>query len=201
MIWVAPRRQGESAMSNGVVFCQDCGSPIEGEPPTADDPTQRPPCPRCGSTARRFDLPAATVRIAMTLGSTTLTVTPYEDALLSKAQELITAGNYDVATVVAHMACEIGAERAISQAFTAKGVADLEESVSAFFSGYNLGTPRIRDLYNALTGRRIQDQPFWQAFVESATRRNRAVHKGSTITAVQAAASLQAARDLVAYLK
>lgn len=188
-------------MSNGVVFCQDCGVPIEGEPPTADDPAQRPPCARCGSKARRFDLPAATVSIAMTVGSATLTVTPYEDTLLSKAQELIKAGNYDIATVVAHMACEIGAERAISRAFTARGIADLEDSVSALFSGNNLAHEPIRNLYNALAGRKIQDQPFWQDFKESAIRRNRAVHKGRTITAIEAAASLQAARGLVAYLK
>jgi hypothetical protein len=41
---------------------------------------------------------------AMTTGSATLTITPYEDTLLLKAQELITNGAFDLAIVVAHMA-------------------------------------------------------------------------------------------------
>jgi hypothetical protein len=67
--------------------------------------------------------------------------------------------------------------------------------------GYNLANPRIRKLYNAVTGDEIQKQAFWQAFKESATRRNQAVHKGRIITEADAKASFQAASDLVAYLK
>jgi hypothetical protein len=49
------------------------------------------------------------------------------EMLLVKAQELITNGEFGIATVVAHTACEISAERAISQAFAAKGIAYLED--------------------------------------------------------------------------
>jgi hypothetical protein len=135
-------------------------------------------------------------------GSTaTLTLTRYEETLLTKARELIATGDFRIAVVVAHMACEISAERAISQAFAAKGIGYLEESVLAFLSGYSLANERIRDLYNAVTGNQIQNQFFWSHFKASAKRRNDAVHGGQTITKAEAEASLKAASDLVAYLK
>ncbi len=136
------------------------------------------------------------------VGSTaTLTLTRYEETLLTKAHELIATGDFSIAVVVAHMACEISAERAISHAFAAKGIGYIEESVLALFSGYNLANDRIRDLYNAVTGNQIQNQPFWGPFTASAKRRNNAVHKGKIITKGDAEASLQAASDFVAYLK
>jgi hypothetical protein len=67
--------------------------------------------------------------------------------------------------------------------------------------GYNLANDRVRKLYNAVTGDQIQTQSFWQAFKESATRRNQAVHNGRIATKAEAEASFKAASDLVAYLK
>jgi hypothetical protein len=183
----------------GGVFCTNCGTPIEGEPPIADDLAQRKPCPRCGSQARTVGLVA---RMQSTfVGRATLTVTPYSETLLAKSQDLIAKGEFSIAVVVAHMACEISAERAISQAFVSKGIEYLEESVLAFLNGYNLANKRIRNLYNAATGREIQKQAFWQAFKESATRRNNAVHTGGIVTKAEAEDSYRAANDLVAYLK
>ena len=91
--------------------------------------------------------------------------------------------------------------RPISQAFAAKGIGYLEEAVLALLSGYNLANERIRDLYNAVAGDKIQNQSFWCHFKASAKRRNDAVHGGKTITKAEADASLKAARELVAYLK
>jgi hypothetical protein len=129
-----------------------------------------------------------------------MTVVRYSETLLAKAKELISGGDYSIATVVAHMACEISAERAISAAFAATGIEYLEGPVMAFFNGHNLATERNRDLYVALAGKRVQDQPFWQAFMESATRRNAAVHKSRIITKAEAEASHKAASEFVAYL-
>jgi hypothetical protein len=56
------------------VFCTNCGDPIKGEPPIADDPAQREPCPRCGSIARRVNLEAAA--FAGSWGGSTLTLAP-----------------------------------------------------------------------------------------------------------------------------
>jgi hypothetical protein len=65
----------------------------------------------------------------------------------------------------------------------------------------DLANDRVRNLYNAVTGKEIQQQSFWNAFKESATRRNQAVHEGRILTKVEAEASLKAATDLVAFLR
>ena len=127
--------------------------------------------------------------------------TTYPEALLTTAQRLIADGEFSIAVVVAHMACEISAERALSRAFAAKGIGYLEESVEDLLPGYNLANDRVRNLYNTVTGNEIQKQSFWQAFKESATRRNRAVHMGRIVTKAEAEASFKAASDLVAFLK
>jgi hypothetical protein len=64
----------------------------------------------------------------------------------------------------------------------------------------NLANDRVRSLYNAVTGNEIQQQPFWAAFMQSATRRNQAVHEGRILTKAEAEASLKAASALIAFL-
>lgn len=153
--------------------------------------------------ARRVSFQAAPGHYSVTGASATLTAIPYPEKLLTKAQDLIASGDFgdfSIAVVVAHMACEISAERAISRTFTAKGIGYLEESVEDLLPGYNLANPRVCKLYNAVTGDQIQKQSFWQAFTESATRRNQAVHGGRIVTKAEAEASYKAASELVAYL-
>jgi hypothetical protein len=125
----------------------------------------------------------------------------YSQELLGIAKGLIERGNHSVAVVVCHMACEIAAERAFSAAYAAKGLTYLEPAVDDLLNGHNLAAEKNRNLYNALTGNTIQDEPFWQQFKASATRRNKAVHEGLIVNHQDAEASLQAARDLIAYLK
>jgi hypothetical protein len=123
------------------------------------------------------------------------------EALLATAWELMAKGEFSIGVVVAHMACEISTERALSRAFMTQGIGYLEESIEELLPGYNLANDRVRKLYNAVTGDQIQTQSFWQAFKESATRRNQAVHNGRIATKAEAEASFKAASDLVAYLK
>jgi hypothetical protein len=66
---------------------------------------------------------------------------------------------------------------------------------AAFLKGYNLSNPRNHDLYNSLTGGEIQKEAFWQAFKESAERRNRAVHEGAVVAEAEAKASYEAAKS------
>src|ERR1019366_3027302 len=165
------------------VFCNIWGASIAGEAPSGD-PAQRKPCPGCCSMGRRFGVQVSDgVRIGL---SATAIVIPYPEALLTKAQELIVNGDFSIAVVVAHMACEISVERAISRAFVEKGIGCLEESVEELLPGYNLANERVRNLYNALTGAQIQNQSFWKSFKESATRRNKAVHEGMIVVKADA---------------
>ena len=88
----------------------------------------------------------------------TATLIRYEETLLTKAQELIAAGDFSIAAVVAHTACEISAERVISQAFAAKSIEYLEEWATKTLNGFSLSNSRVQALYNAVTGDNIQDQ-------------------------------------------
>ena len=134
------------------------------------------------------------------LATVTTTLIPYAETLLAKSQELISRGEFNIATVVAHMACELAAERAISRTLANRNLTDLENAITGFVSGYNLASERHRNLYNALSGRTIHEQPFWQAFKESAKRRNAAVHKGASVTKKQAEDTQRAATEMVTYL-
>jgi hypothetical protein len=109
------------------VTCES-GELIEGEPPIPEDLAQRKPCPRCGSKARRLGMSARGQGVGF--AAATITVIPYAETLLAKSQELISRGDFNIATVVAHMACEIAAERAISRAFAHRDLGYLENAVT-----------------------------------------------------------------------
>ena len=181
------------------VFCNNCGTIINDEP--TDNPAQRKPCPKCGSLSRGFSMKAATGVYTLTGNDVDLIYISYPEKLLTTAQDLIEKGEFSVAVVVAHMACEISVERTISRAFKAKGVDYLQQPIEDLLPSYNLANDRVRNLYNAATGSEIQKQPFWQQFKESATRRNKAVHEGKIATKAEAEASFNAASCLVKYLK
>jgi len=99
------------------------------------------------------------------------------------------------------MACEVSTERALSAAFASKGLQYLEDPVLDFLNGYNLANDRNRKLYTAFTGDHIDQQAFWPAFKESATRRNNIVHGGSLIGQVEAESSYHTASAFVSHLK
>ncbi len=178
--------------------CKNCGALITGESPS-EDPTQRKPCPQCGSLARMFDV-RISEGFSIRAGLAGVVIT-YPETLLTTARDMIDSGEFSIAVAAAHMACEISVERALSRALAAKGIGYLEDAIGDLSPGYNLANDRVRNLYNAVTGDEIQKQSFWQAFKESTTRRNKAVHGAKIVTKAEAEASFKAASDLVAYLK
>jgi hypothetical protein len=56
------------------------------------------------------------------------------------------------------MACEIGVEIAISHLIISKGTEYLRDVI---FQNYGLLGERTRDTFNALTGEKVQQMPFW----------------------------------------
>src|SRR5262249_10438345 len=169
-------------MSNGV-SCGQCGEPITGEPPGLDR-AQRQPCPKCGSTDRTSPMTASiTISSSLTAHATVVT---YPETLLAVARWLIDEGQFGIAIVVVHMACEIATERSLSEAFKTKGISYLEDSVMEFVSGHNLATNRIRKLYTALTEDHVEKAAFWQECKKSAERRNKIVHSTITVTKAEA---------------
>ncbi|MGH7172516.1 MAG: hypothetical protein ACRELG_19730 [Gemmataceae bacterium] len=184
---------------NSGSFCKNCGTPIPGE--SSDDPSRRQQCPKCGSIDRDFKMIALPGVFAVTGHEATLTYISYPEKLLEAAKGLINQDEFSIAVVVAHMACEISVQRALSRAFNLKGMGHVEEPIDDLLPSYNLANDRLRKLYNAVTGDEIQKQTFWQKYKQSARRRNKAVHEGSIATASEARDSFSAASSLVAYLK
>jgi hypothetical protein len=128
-------------------------------------------------------------------------VITYPQKLLTLAQKLINDGEFAIAVVVAHIACEIATERTLSEAFGAKGIPELEDPVTDFFPGNNLGNDRIRKLYTTLTGDDVANTSFWQAFKASAQLRNKIAHSNVVVTKQEAENSHYATSALVAHLK
>jgi hypothetical protein len=107
-----------------------------------------------------------------------------------------------VAVILAHTACEVAVERIISQAFARSDIPQVAEPVDGLLNGYNLSNPRVRSLFDALTGKNIaQDkQSIWNKFCESAARRNRAVHRGERPTDDEAKESLSVVREMIEHM-
>jgi DNA-directed RNA polymerase subunit RPC12/RpoP len=176
--------------------CANCKMALPDDSDLSDD--KRTPCPRCGSKGR-----IRSVETTDGIGLSSITdvvLITYPQSLLNLAKIFIDQGHFSIALIVAHMACEIASERAISAAFAARGISDLEEPVESFLNGYNLGNPRIRQLYTALTRDEIEKNPFWEEFQVSGDRRNAVIHRGATVDKTTAEKSLKAATDLVAHL-
>jgi hypothetical protein len=180
------------------VACGDCQTPILDENPSGD-PADRKPCPNCGSIKRAFSVQLAEELRAT--GSFTVVLISYPDKLLETAKRLFSEGEWSIAVVVAHMACEVAVERTLSQAFKSRGIENLEDAVTGMMSGYNLGNEKNCKLFIDLTGKAIKSEAFWQKFAESATRRNKAIHEGRIATEQEATESLAATTAFVAYLK
>jgi hypothetical protein len=129
------------------------------------------------------------------------TLDTHPQKLLRAARRFIDDGEFGMAVVVAHTACEIATERSLSEAFASKGIPYLAEPITELFISMNLGNPRLRKLYTALSGDDVATQGFWQHFKASADRRNAVVHNGVEPGKSQAEASYKAAVGLVTHLK
>lgn len=182
-------------MADGVL-CGQCGEPILGESP--DGSSERRPCPKCGSLTRNFQ--ASAVTFAASSCSAAGTVVTYQQRLLMVAQGLIDSGEFSVAIVVVHMACEIATERALSNAFVTKGV-DYLKDWAVKNLGYNLNNDRVHSLYTRLTGDAVNQTSFWSGFETSSKLRNDIIHAGVIASKQNAEDSLHAGESLVAHLK
>lgn len=178
--------------------CTFCGQRIPGEPPASADP-----CEYCGSPAggylRSIVLPEAIGGAAADF----VEGASYPQILLRIARFLLDKEDdklCGIATVVAHQACDVAVERSMSEAFARKGIRFLEESMGDVLNGYGLANDRVRKLHASLTGVRIREEPFWDAFVRSAKRRDGIVRTGLVVGRTDAEESFAAARDLVARL-
>jgi hypothetical protein len=181
----------------GDVTCGKCGTVLYGES-SGGAASERKPCPCCGSTTRSFPVRVSShIKLSGTVQAEVIT---YPQALLENAKHLITTKQYNDALVIAHMACEIAAERAFAKALAKKCHQTPKETGVDLPTGYNLADERTRKQYTAVTGDHIQDQPFWQAFMQFVDLRNQIVHGTKRVSRAEAEASLEAANSLVRHL-
>lgn len=178
--------------------CTICGQPIIGE-----SPEQHGPCDYCSSLSGGY--PHLVILTEAIAGSAVGYVegATYPQILLSIARFLL--GKNDdklcgLATIVAHLACEVAIERSLSDSFARKGIQSLEETVAGILNGYNLANGNVRNLYASLTGDAIQEQPFWGNFIRSAKRRDNIIRKGLIVGRTDAEDSIKAASDFLAHL-
>jgi len=178
--------------------CTFCGQPITGESP------ERPnPCDYCGSVSGGYShLVNLTGAIA---GAAVGYVegASYPQVLLGIARFLL-ARNDDklcgLATIVAHLACEIALERSLSDSFSRKRIQSFEDAVANILNGYNPANEMVRNLYTSVTGDEIQEQPFWGNFSRSAKRRDNIIRKGLIVGRTDAEESIKSASDFLAHL-
>ena len=178
------------------VTCSGCGLEIQEQPLDTD----RVPCPRCGSVARTFTVEAGVGAYAVSGGSAVVSFSTYPQQLITLAERLLRDNEFSMSVVVAHLAAEVAAGRKLTDAFVARGIPDLEEAVTALFSGSNLTNERIRKLYTALTGDDIGNEPFWSDFRSSAQLRNRIAHAGSIASQSEAERAIAAASAVIKHL-
>jgi len=177
--------------------CGNCGETIT--EPASTPVEKRQPCPKCDSTRRNFSV-ELTASVSAS-ASMTATLVTYPNALLTIARSLIDQGHFNIAIVTSHMACEVAAERAFDAAYAAKKLEPLGEAVDGLMNGHNLANDKHRKVYNALTGTELEKQSFWPRFRSASEKRNSIVHRGGHANTIEAAAALQAANELITYLK
>ena len=178
--------------------CTFCGQPIAG-----GSPEQPNPCEYCNSVSGGYPhLVMLTEEITGAAVSYVEGAT-YPQILLGIGRFLLGKNDdklYGLATIVAHLACEVAVERSFSDAFTRKGIQSLEETVADALNGYNLANDKVRKMYTSLTGDEIQEQPFWGTFLRSAKRRDNIIRKGLIVGRADAEESIEAAGAILAHL-
>ena len=125
---------------------------------------------------------------------------PWQSTLLATARRLASEGHSEVAVVTALMACETATERALAYWIQKRGIPDLESAMSDLLSSYSLANEKIRALYVALSGDKIQDASFWPQFKAAAKLRGDVVHSGKRATPDQASAAVTAAEAFVHHI-
>src|SRR6266404_1384109 len=102
------------------------------------------------------------------------TVITYPQRLLALARKLIDDGEFGVAVVVAHIACEIAVERSLSEAFAAKGQARLEDDAQCLLVIIGATPEGKKELVGLIDGVRESAQS-WRELLLDLKRRGLAM--------------------------
>jgi hypothetical protein len=124
----------------------------------------------------------------------------YPLQLIDAAEEMIAQSHYEISVVTSQMACEISVERTLAHYFRAQELKHLEGPIDDLLPSYNLANEKVRKLYTAVTGDKIQTEFFWTEYKIMVTIRNKAIHAGQRIEKSQAEMVLRVAKLILKHL-
>ncbi len=84
--------------------------------------------------------------------------------------------------------------------FQIKAVEFLAEPLLDIFQVRDIGNERLRKVYMALSGDRIQQMPFWEKLGKHHKRRNKIVHKGDRCTKEEAEESISVVDQYIQHM-
>lgn len=115
-----------------------------------------------------------------------------------EAIELLKQGRDSLAVIRAQTSCELLIAKTLGQLMAEKSPEVQADQLIR--RPATLADPASRALFHLLTGRRVQDEPWWPAYVAHRKRRNAIIHEGVTISHEDAQASIQATNSMHAWL-
>src|SRR5258708_6681580 len=101
---------------------------------------------------------------------------PYHDELLSLCNTLLNENKYQLAVVVAQMACEILADQTLTPLLKDRELP----------WNFNVHNRRVLKLYKDLTRDEIDTAPFWSPYETHAVRRHEVAHRGRRVNETEA---------------
>jgi hypothetical protein len=178
--------------------CTFCDQPITGESP--EQPNQ---CEYCNSLSGGYPHLVNLTEAVAGAAAGYVEGATYPQILLGITRYLLARNDNKLcglATIVAHLACEVAVERSLSDSFARTGIRSFEDAMADILNGYNLANDKVRKLYTSVTGDEIQEQPFWGNFIRSAKRRDNIIRKGLIVGRAHAEESVKTASDFLAHL-
>jgi HEPN domain-containing protein len=140
---------------------------------------------------RRHDeeLRRAAVMATMRVMNQTPPSPPYYSDLLGLADALLREGRYELAVVVAQMACEVVVEQTLTPFLKDKRP-----------KTFDLTTGVINSYMRWTRDRNITKQSFWKPYCRHAQRRHDVVHRGARVSPSEARDSTTTARQFVEHV-
>src|SRR5712692_8365297 len=127
---------------------------------------------------------------AQTMMNRSPILSPYYSDLLGLADALVAEGRYELAVVVAQMACEVVVEQTLTPLLKGKKPPQ----------NFNVHGKGARHVYKLLTHDTIEKQPFWQSYGRHVVRRHDVVHRGGRVGPAEARDSTFTARQFVEHV-
>ena len=124
-------------------------------------------------------------------------------AIFTAAKRLLDAGEFGAAVVLAQTACEVLGANVLERLMKKRSVELLRDWIvlGATRQNASFSSNVVRELYVALSGDRIQGEPFWAKYLEHVRRRNEVAHQGKTVSKPEAEDSYQAAESFIRHLE